>query len=179
MYTLVSVPHGNDIASLFELDATTLQRADCLVPRNSYVRLRHLCTNTWVTSTSIPIDTEEERPVMLKIGTCQTKEDKEAFAIVCVPLSEVRDLDFANDANKVLATTVKKLENGSITQNERRFVTKLLEDLIFFVADVTNNGQDVLDVVITKPNRERQKLMREQELNTMCENMDATLHLRT
>uniref|UniRef100_A0A663MH27 Inositol 1,4,5-trisphosphate receptor n=1 Tax=Athene cunicularia TaxID=194338 RepID=A0A663MH27_ATHCN len=164
MYTLVSVPHGNDIASLFELDATTLQRADCLVPRNSYVRLRHLCTNTWVTSTSIPIDTDEERPVMLKIGTCQTKEDKEAFAIVSVPLSEVRDLDFANDANKVLASTVKKLENGTLTQNERRFVTKLLEDLIFFVADVPNNGQEVLDVVITKPNRERQKLMREQNI---------------
>ncbi|KAG8438565.1 hypothetical protein GDO86_004943 [Hymenochirus boettgeri] len=164
MYTLVSVPHGNDIASLFELDATTLQRADCLVPRNSYVRLRHLCTNTWVTSTSIPIDTEEERPVMLKIGTCQTKEDKEAFAIISVPLSEVRDLDFANDANKVLASTVKKLEYGTITQNERRFVTKLLEDLIFFVAGVTNNGQEVLDVVVTKPNRERQKLMREQNI---------------
>uniref|UniRef100_A0A8C0VG73 Inositol 1,4,5-trisphosphate receptor n=1 Tax=Cyanistes caeruleus TaxID=156563 RepID=A0A8C0VG73_CYACU len=132
--------------------------------RNSYVRLRHLCTNTWVTSTSIPIDTEEERPVMLKIGTCQTKEDKEAFAIVSVPLSEVRDLDFANDANKVLASTVKKLENGTITQNERRFVTKLLEDLIFFVADVPNNGQEVLDVIVTKPNRERQKLMREQNI---------------
>ncbi|XP_056373589.1 inositol 1,4,5-trisphosphate receptor type 2 isoform X2 [Hyla sarda] len=164
MFTLVSVPHGNDIASLFELDATTLQRADCLVPRNSYVRLRHLCTNTWVTSTSIPIDTEEERPVMLKIGTCQTKEDKEAFAIISVPLSEVRDLDFANDANKVLASTVKKLEYGTITQNERRFVTKLLEDLIFFVAGVPNNGQEVLDVVVTKPNRERQKLMREQNI---------------
>ncbi|KAM4748677.1 LOW QUALITY PROTEIN: inositol 1,4,5-trisphosphate-gated calcium channel ITPR2 [Rhinophrynus dorsalis] len=163
IYTLVSVPHGNDIASLYELDATTLQRADCLVPRNSYVRLRHLCTNTWVTSTSIPIDTEEERPVMLKIGTCQ-KEDKEAFAIISVPLSEVRDLDFANDANKVLASTVKKLEYGTITQNERRFVTKLLEDLIFFVAGVPNNGQEVLDVVVTKPNRERQKLMREQNI---------------
>lgn len=36
-FTLVSVPHGNDIASLFELDATTLQRADCLVPRSALV----------------------------------------------------------------------------------------------------------------------------------------------
>lgn len=73
-------------------------------------------------------------------------------------------MDFANDTNKVLASTVKKLENGSITRNERRFVSKLLEDLIFFVADVTNNGQDVLDVLITKPNWERQKLMREQNI---------------
>ncbi|XP_030646441.1 inositol 1,4,5-trisphosphate receptor type 2 [Chanos chanos] len=163
-YTLVSVPHGNDIASLFELDATTLQRADCLVPRNSYVRLRNLCTNTWVTSTNIPIDVDEERPVMLKIGTCPTKEDKEAFAIVSVPLSEVRDLDFANDANKVLESFVRKLENANVAQNERRFVTKLLEDLIFFVCDVPNNGQDVLSVVISNPNRERQKLMREQNI---------------
>uniref|UniRef100_A0A8C7UL11 Inositol 1,4,5-trisphosphate receptor n=1 Tax=Oncorhynchus mykiss TaxID=8022 RepID=A0A8C7UL11_ONCMY len=163
-YTLVSVPHGNDIASLFELDATTLQRADCLVPRNSYVRLRHLCTNTWVTSTNFPIDTEEERPVMLKIGTCRTKEDKEAFAIVSVPLSEVRDLDFANDANKVLESTVRQLQCGNIAQNDRRFVTKLLEDLIFFVCEVPNNGQDVLSVVISNPNRERQKLMREQNI---------------
>ncbi|KAG7521877.1 inositol 1,4,5-trisphosphate receptor type 2 [Solea senegalensis] len=163
-FTLVSVPHGNDIASLFELDATTLQRADCLVPRNSYVRLRHLCTNTWVTSTNVSIDAEEERPVMLKIGTCPTKEDKEAFAIVSVPLSEVRDLDFANDASKVLESTVRKLQYGNITQNERRFVTKLLEDLAFFVCVVPNNGQDVLSVVTATPNRERQKLMREQNI---------------
>uniref|UniRef100_A0A8C3B1D7 Inositol 1,4,5-trisphosphate receptor n=1 Tax=Cyclopterus lumpus TaxID=8103 RepID=A0A8C3B1D7_CYCLU len=163
-FTLVSVPHGNDIASLFELDATTLQRADCLVPRNSYVRLRHLCTNTWVTSTNVPIDAEEERPVMLKIGTCPTKEDKEAFAIVSVPLSEVRDLDFANDASKVLESTVRKLQYGNIAQNERRFVTKLLEDLVFFVCVVPNNGQDVLSVVTSTPNRERQKLMREQNI---------------
>ncbi|XP_034541174.1 inositol 1,4,5-trisphosphate receptor type 2 isoform X3 [Notolabrus celidotus] len=163
-FTLVSVPHGSDIASLFELDATTLQRADCLVPRNSYVRLRHLCTNTWVTSTNVPIDAEEERPVMLKIGTCPTKEDKEAFAIVSVPLSEVRDLDFANDASKVLESTVRKLQYGNIAQNERRFVTKLLEDLVFFVCVVPNNGQDVLSVVTSTPNRERQKLMREQNI---------------
>lgn len=163
-FTLVSVPHGSDISSLFELDATTLQRADCLVPRNSYVRLRHLCTNTWVTSTNVPIDTEEERPVMLKIGTCPTKEDKEAFAIVSVARSEVRDLDFANDANKVLEATVKMIQSCNFTPNERRFVIKLLEDLVFFVCVVPNNGQDVLSVVTSTPDRERQKLMREQNI---------------
>lgn len=45
-----------------------------------------------------------------------------------------------------------------------RFVTKLLEDLIFFVCEVPNNGQDVLSVVISNPNRERQKLTREQNI---------------
>ncbi|RXN34350.1 inositol 1,4,5-trisphosphate receptor type 1 isoform X5 [Labeo rohita] len=131
---------------------------------NSYVRLRHLCTNTWVHSTNNPIDKEEEKPVMLRIGTSAVKEDKEAFAIVPVPPAEVRDLDFANDASKVLASIAGKLEKGTITQNERRFVTKLLEDLVFFVVDIPNNGQDVLEIMVNKPNRERQKLMREQNI---------------
>uniref|UniRef100_A0A8C1YAH0 Inositol 1,4,5-trisphosphate receptor n=1 Tax=Cyprinus carpio TaxID=7962 RepID=A0A8C1YAH0_CYPCA len=164
MYTLVSVPDGNDISSIFELDPTTLRGGDSLVPRNSYVRLRHLCTNTWVHSTNNPIDKEEEKPVMLRIGTSPIKEDKEAFAIVPVPPAEVRDLDFANDASKVLASIAGKLEKGTITQNERRFVTKLLEDLVFFVVDIPNNGQDVLEIMVNKPDRERQKLMREQNI---------------
>ncbi|GCC26788.1 hypothetical protein chiPu_0005208 [Chiloscyllium punctatum] len=163
-YKLVAVPHGNDIASLFEQDPTTLQKTDSFVPRNSFVRLRHLCTNTWIQSTNIPIDTDEERPIRLMLGTCPSKEDKEAFAIVSVPVSEIRDLDFANDASKILGIIVEKMEQGTLNHNDRRFAIKLLEDLVFFVVEVADNGQNVLDIVMTKPNRERQKLMREQNI---------------
>ncbi|XP_012780770.1 inositol 1,4,5-trisphosphate-gated calcium channel ITPR3 [Maylandia zebra] len=163
-YKLVAVPHGSDIASLFELDPTTLQKTDSFVPRNSYVRLRHLCTNTWIQSTNVPIDIDEERPIRLMLGTCPTKEDKEAFAIVSVPVMEIRDLDFANDASAMLSTVVDQFSQGFISQNDRKYAIKLLEDVVFFVADVINSGQPVLDVMMTKPNRERQKLMREQNI---------------
>ncbi|XP_068181025.1 inositol 1,4,5-trisphosphate-gated calcium channel ITPR3 isoform X2 [Antennarius striatus] len=163
-YKLVAVAHGNDIASLFELDPTTLQKTDSFVPRNSYVRLRHLCTNTWIQSTNVPIDVDEERPIRLMLGTCSTKEDKEAFAIVSVPVMEIRDLDFANDASAMLSTVVDQFSQGFISPNDRRFAIKLLEDVVFFVADVINSGQPVLDVVMSKANRERQKLMREQNI---------------
>ncbi|MCI4380792.1 hypothetical protein PGIGA_G00244100 [Pangasianodon gigas] len=163
-YKLVAVPHGNDIASLFELDPTTLQKTDSYVPRNSYVRFRHLCTNTWIQSTNVPIDIDEERPIRLMLGTCATKEDKEAFAIVSVPTMEIRDLDFANDASAMLSTVVEKLNAGYLCPNDRRYAIKLLEDLVFFVVDQSNTGQPVLDVVMIKANRERQKLMREQHI---------------
>ena len=45
-----------------------------------------------------------------------------------------------------------------------RFVTKLLEDLVFFVVDIPNSGQDVLEIMVNRPDRERQKLMREQNI---------------
>lgn len=45
-----------------------------------------------------------------------------------------------------------------------RYAIKLLEDLVFFVVDQTNTGQPVLDVMMIKANRERQKLMREQHI---------------
>ncbi|BFZ08220.1 hypothetical protein BsWGS_11262 [Bradybaena similaris] len=166
VYCLVSVPHGHDIASIFELDPTTMIRGDSLVPRHTYVRLHHLCTDSWVHSTSIPLDKEEDKPIMNKVGCAKIKEDKEAFAIVPVSAQEVRDLDFANDAAKVLTEIANKLEKSSITQNQRRSVIQLITDVIYFLGhlELSNHQGDCLDLVIGKPDRERQKLIREQNI---------------
>ena len=56
-----------------------------------------------------------------QVGLAQSREDKEAFAIVPVSPQEVRDLDFANDAAKAIKKIADKMESGqTMTLTERK-----------------------------------------------------------
>ena len=65
--------------------------------------------------------------VIFQVGCATIKEDKEAFAIIAVASPEIRDLDFANDACKILEGKSKTLESGKISVNDRRALTNLLQ----------------------------------------------------
>lgn len=104
-----------------------------------------------------------QRPIMMKLGAAPVREDKEAFAIVPVPVQEVRELDFASDASKLLDDVCSKLRSAGVVQRDLKSACRLLGDLILFVLNMENSRADPL-LAIGKPNRDRQKLMREQDI---------------
>ena len=150
---LVVTRNTKDIQTVFELEqASLIEEGQEYVPSSSYVRIKHLCSDTWLHATnyaidwskgsrieilpseclywkmtknlnvpgnpskmsnfrpfSLKADLNDKRPTMMLIGTSNTKEDKEAFKIMPVAPEEVRDLDFATDACKVLQEFTSQL----------------------------------------------------------------------
>lgn len=164
---ILSVSDQFTTRSVFELDETTIvdDRQRSFIPTNSFIRLKNSDTGCWVHSSSIPIDFDQEKPIMWKMICQKFKEDKEAFQLVPVSPSEIRDLDFANDAAKMLAVFSSKLSfNQVLTNNEKRSLSNLLADLIFFLLAEYGGSGDPFEIQLVEPNRERQKLMREQNI---------------
>ncbi|KAI1708380.1 inositol 1,4,5-trisphosphate/ryanodine receptor domain-containing protein [Ditylenchus destructor] len=174
--TYVLVPkHSDDPAKddslLFMLDpcakTKTLQK-ESRVPINSFVRLQHVLTGTWVHTTD-PVHKQnlyhlsKNEKGWVQVVCEDVKVDKEAFALSPVSPLEVRDLDFANDACRALHQFVNLIKSGkSVGKEPINFTTQLLIDCIYFVTNSNNHVVDPLKIIDFNPTRDRQKLLREQ-----------------
>lgn len=92
------------------------------------------------------------------------RDDKEAFEIIPVRKAEIRDLDFCSDSAKVLSACVKKITRGTITIIERRMLLLLLRDLCCFIMGQEHQQWADPMTLPGRPDKERQKTMREQEI---------------
>uniref|UniRef100_A0A1I7YYU4 Inositol 1,4,5-trisphosphate receptor n=1 Tax=Steinernema glaseri TaxID=37863 RepID=A0A1I7YYU4_9BILA len=161
---------ANEDSLLFELDPCTLTKRESRIPIKSYVRLRHVLTETWVHTTDPTVKSNlyhssKIEKGWVKVGCESLKIDKETFALLPVSPTEVRDLDFANDACKALQTFIMLIKSGkAIGKEPLNSTVQLLTDCIYFVTNTTNHMVDPLKIVDFCPKRDRQKLLREQEV---------------
>jgi inositol 1,4,5-triphosphate receptor type 3 len=181
-----------DDSTLFQLESTTIiKRKEEPVLQNSIAHLKHFETESWIHFNKIEIDTKDqtnEDLVLYKIGCSLTKKDNQALKLVNVSTNEIRNLDFVSDIGKLLKTYTNKIRENHLNSNEKNALESVLSDLILFLAETTaisngnsssisctssnsnklnekinENGQfDPLRIQISKPNRSRQELMREQ-----------------
>ena len=157
---------SKDINTIFELDPTTVSlRGDNLVSQNSIIRLKHVASSCWVHSSS---SFSSDSNLGKFVGCYPLKDDKEAFTLVAVEATEVKDLDFITDCHKVLERFVCKVRNGKVLACDRSAVVSLLEGMIFFCSNQMHDFRTsiALDAVVTVDAsfRERQKLIREQNV---------------
>ncbi|MFH4978380.1 hypothetical protein AB6A40_005089 [Gnathostoma spinigerum] len=152
----------------FDLDPCSMIRIDTRVSQKSFARLYHCSTGTWAHTTD-PTEKQnlyhfsKNEKGWVKVVSENFKIDKEAFSLSPVPPDEVRDLDFANDACRALHDFILQIRRGRIICKEPlNSTTQLLTECIYFVTGQTNHMIDPLQIMDFKPNRARQKLLREQ-----------------
>uniref|UniRef100_A0A0N4X5W5 Inositol 1,4,5-trisphosphate receptor n=1 Tax=Haemonchus placei TaxID=6290 RepID=A0A0N4X5W5_HAEPC len=140
------------------------------VPSKSYVRLQHEATNTWVHATSatekqnLYYSSKNEKG-WVRVICENNRVDKETFALLPVHPNEVRDLDFANDACRALRNFIRHIKSGDpVTKESINVTIQLLTECIYFVTNTKNHMMDPLQISDFTPSRDRQKLLREQEV---------------
>ncbi|CAI2351552.1 unnamed protein product [Caenorhabditis sp. 36 PRJEB53466] len=155
---------------LFRLDPSTFMKSNKDVPRRSYVRLFHDSTANWVHATNatekqnLHFSSKNEKG-WVKVICEKNRVDKETFALLPVSPDEVRDLDFANDACRALRSFIKLIKTGQvITKEALNVTTQLLIECILFVTNTSDHLTDPLKITDFSPSRDRQKLLREQEV---------------
>ncbi|KHJ79911.1 RIH domain protein, partial [Oesophagostomum dentatum] len=159
----------SDKRLLFCLDPGTMPKNKD-VPSRSYVRLQHEATNTWVHATNatekqnLYYSSKNEKG-WVRVICENSRVDKETFALLPVSPNEVRDLDFANDACRALRNFIRHIKSGDpVTKESINVTIQLLVECIYFVTNTTNHMMDPLQINDFTPSRDRQKLLREQEV---------------
>lgn len=175
-YKLISIEFSYDYATLFEFDSTTMNvNGDDYIPIHSNITLKHHPTGTYVHSTNIYIDKDEKKSCMSKVGCAQNKGLDEVFAVIPVAATEIRDLDFVYDAWVLLKEAYglireskKDLNAVNVGRAEaHRKLIELLAEIIHFIAGKESEPRKIekaLSMLAENPNRERQKLLREQKV---------------
>ena len=174
-YYLVLNADRTDPKNIWSITPTTngIETPETHVRQNSWIRLYNENFGAWVHSTSIALDRvsadgkENAKPERMKVGGAAFRDDKDAFALIPVKMSDVRDLDFCNDCAGILKELTNKLRAGGISAAEKRVMTKVQEDLIYFILGQENEdrrGDAGAMNVVGKPNKDRQKLLREQKV---------------
>lgn len=194
VFKLISIEFSYDFATLFEFDSTTTNvNKDDYIPIQSNITLKHHPTGTYVHSTNIYIDNDKKKKSMSKVGCAQNKGLDEVFAVIPVSATEIRDLDFVYDAclllneahdliKESLSTTNNHSQDGSeglflgsesnksllVGRREaHKKLSELLPEILHFIANKENEPRKIekaLSMSAENPNRERQKLLREQNV---------------
>lgn len=172
VYKLISIEFSYDYATLFEFDSTTMNvNEDDHIPINSNITLKHNPTGTYVHSTNIFIDKDKKKSCMSKVGCAQNKGLDEVFAVIPVAATEIRDLDFVYDACLLLNEAHDLIQEnnqktfGRIEAHKK--LAELLPEILHFIANKESEPRKIekaMSILAENPNRERQKLLREQNV---------------